>query len=38
LTVDIGFVIEGKKPSDLPEEMMGAIRVHEIDPIKAPTI
>lgn len=38
LTVDIGFVIEGKTPAELPEEMMGAIRVHEIDPIKAPTI
>jgi hypothetical protein len=38
LTVDIGFVIEGKTPVELPEEMMGAIRVHEIDPIKAPTI
>jgi len=38
LTVDIGFVIEGTTPSELPEEMMGAIRVHEIDPIKAPAI
>ena len=38
LTVDIGFVIEGKTPMELPEDMMGAIRVHEIDPIKAPSI
>lgn len=38
LSVDIGFVIEGKTAEDLPEEMMGAIRVHEVDPIKAPTI
>lgn len=38
LAVDIGFVIEGKTPAELPEQMMGAIRVHEIDPIKAPTI
>ena len=38
LAVDIGFVIEGKTEEELPEEMMGAIRIHEIDPIKAPTI
>lgn len=38
LTVDIGFVIEGTTPDELPEEMMGAIRIHQIDSIKAPTI
>ena len=39
LAVDIGFVIEGKtESSGLPEEMMGAIRIHEVDPIKAPTV
>jgi hypothetical protein len=38
LAVDIGFVIEGKTESELPEEMMGAIRIHEVDPIKAPTV
>jgi hypothetical protein len=38
LSVDIGFVIEGKTEAELPEEMMGAIRIHEVDPIKAPTI
>lgn len=38
LAVDIGFVIEGKTAADLPEEMMGGIRVYEVDPIKAPTI
>ena len=38
LAVDIGFVIEGKSEDELPEEMMGAIRIHEIDPIKAPRI
>lgn len=38
LTVDIGFVIEGKTEEELPEEMMGAVRIHEIDPLKAPTI
>jgi hypothetical protein len=38
LTVDIGFVIEGKTADELPEEMMGSIRIHEVDPIKAPTV
>jgi hypothetical protein len=38
LTVDVGFVIEGKTPDELPEEMMGAIRIHHLDSIKAPTI
>lgn len=38
LTVDIGFVIEGKTPDELPEEMMGAIRIHHVDSIYAPTI
>jgi hypothetical protein len=38
LSVDIGFVVEGKSEKDLPEEMMGAIRIHECDPIKAPKI
>lgn len=38
LAVDIGFVIEGKTSEELPEEMMGAIRIHEVDPLKAPTI
>lgn len=38
LSVDIGFVIEGTTAAELPEEMMGAIRIHEVDPVKAPTI
>lgn len=38
LAVDIGFVIEGKTAAELPEEMMGGIRIHEVDPLKAPTI
>ena len=38
LSVDIGFVIEGKAKDELPEQMMGAIRVHEADPLKAPTL
>ena len=38
LTVDIGFVIEGKNEDELPEEMMGAIRIHHLDSVYAPTI
>ncbi len=36
--VDIGFVIEGKTPAELPEEMMGSIRMHQVDPTRAPSI
>lgn len=37
LTVDIGFVIQGNTEDELPEQMLGAIRIHGIDPLKAPT-
>jgi len=36
--VDIGFVIEGKTPAELPEEMMGSIRMHQVDPTQAPSV
>ena len=35
LTVDVGFVIQGNNNDELPEEMMGSIRIHQLDPIKA---
>mmetsp|Transcript_11911 Transcript_11911/g.21646 ORF Transcript_11911/g.21646 Transcript_11911/m.21646 type:complete len:333 (-) Transcript_11911:288-1286(-) len=38
LTVDIGFVIEGSTPEELPEQMMGCARIHRIDPLKAPKL
>mmetsp|Transcript_38815 Transcript_38815/g.54659 ORF Transcript_38815/g.54659 Transcript_38815/m.54659 type:complete len:215 (+) Transcript_38815:84-728(+) len=38
LTLDVGFVIQGNTPEELPEQMMGSIRVHGVDPTKAPTI
>ena len=38
LTVDIGFVIEGTTSDELPEQMMGAIRIHQVDSEKAPTV
>lgn len=38
LSADIGFVIQAEKPAELPEQMMGCIRVHGPDPLKAPKI
>ena len=37
LTCDIGFVIQANTEQELPEQMLGAIRIHGIDPLKAPT-
>lgn len=38
LTFDIGFVIQGNLEDELPEQMLGSIRVHRVDPVKAPSI
>lgn len=38
LTVDIGFVIQGNTDEELPEQMLGSIRLHGPDPLKAPTL
>jgi hypothetical protein len=38
LTVDIGFVIQAEEAQELPEQMLGAIRVHGPDPLKAPKL
>jgi hypothetical protein len=38
LTVDIGFVIQGDTIDELPEQMLGAIRIHGPDPLKAPKL
>ena len=35
LTVDVGFVIQGETVDELPEQMLGAVRVHGPDPLKA---
>ena len=38
LTADIGFVIQAETADELPEQMMGSIRVHGPDPLKSPKI
>lgn len=38
VTVDIGWLIEGKSIDVLPECMLGAIRLHRIDPDKCPEV
>ena len=35
LTVDIGFCIQSESPEELPEQMLGSIRVHGPDPLRA---
>mmetsp|Transcript_15306 Transcript_15306/g.21842 ORF Transcript_15306/g.21842 Transcript_15306/m.21842 type:complete len:593 (-) Transcript_15306:358-2136(-) len=37
LTLDLGFVIEGNNPDELPEQMLLGTRLHGIDPMNAPT-
>jgi hypothetical protein len=38
LTIDVGFVIQAEDESELPEQMLGSIRVHHADPLKAPKL
>jgi hypothetical protein len=35
LTIDLGFVIEGKQPDELPEQMLVGTRVHRLDLLSA---
>ena len=36
LTIDLGFVVQGNSPDELPEQMLVGARLHGIDPLTAP--
>lgn len=36
LTIDLGFVVQGNTPAELPEQMLVGARLHGIDPMTAP--
>eukprot|EP01082_Thalassiosira_pseudonana_P011382 g10779.t1 g10779 contig4:2550626-2551843(+) len=38
VTVDIGLVIEGNCEEELPEQMLGCVRLHKLDALLAPTL
>mmetsp|Transcript_26426 Transcript_26426/g.62915 ORF Transcript_26426/g.62915 Transcript_26426/m.62915 type:complete len:763 (-) Transcript_26426:94-2382(-) len=38
LTLDLGLVIQGNTEDELPEQMLGAVRIHGIDPLDAPEL
>jgi len=38
ITLDFGFVIQGDSFDELPEQMLGCIRVHSFDPTLAPNL
>lgn len=38
LTLDVGFVVQGNTPEELPEQMLGSVRVHGADPLRAPAL
>jgi len=35
LTLDLGFVVQANREDELPEQMLGAIRIHGLDPLNA---
>ncbi|KAG7348208.1 DUF1336 domain containing protein [Nitzschia inconspicua] len=37
LTLDLGFVVQGNKKDELPEQMLVGARLHGIDPLTAPS-
>uniref|UniRef100_A0A7S4RAP7 Protein ENHANCED DISEASE RESISTANCE 2 C-terminal domain-containing protein n=1 Tax=Ditylum brightwellii TaxID=49249 RepID=A0A7S4RAP7_9STRA len=38
LTMDLGFVIQGDKNNELPEQMLVGTRLHSVDPLTAPAL
>ena len=34
IVMDIAFILEGAKENELPEQVLGAFRVHNIDPVR----
>jgi len=38
LTLDFGFVIQGNSFEELPEQMLGSVRLHSFDPTLAPRL
>eukprot|EP00635_Sarcinochrysidales_sp_CCMP3193_P000575 CAMPEP_0118906414 /NCGR_PEP_ID=MMETSP1166-20130328/10138_1 /TAXON_ID=1104430 /ORGANISM="Chrysoreinhardia sp, Strain CCMP3193" /LENGTH=998 /DNA_ID=CAMNT_0006845723 /DNA_START=1 /DNA_END=2997 /DNA_ORIENTATION=- len=38
LVLDLAFVIEGVERRELPERILGAVRIHRVDPDKAPLL
>jgi Protein ENHANCED DISEASE RESISTANCE 2, C-terminal len=38
LTLNLGFVIQGNEPDELPEQMLTGARLHGIDPLTAPAL
>ena len=38
LTLDLGFVVQGNKQDELPEQMLAGTRLHGIDPLNAPAL
>lgn len=37
LTTDLGFVVQGNTEDELPEQMLGGVRLHGVDPLTAPS-
>ncbi|GMI21946.1 hypothetical protein TrCOL_g7933 [Triparma columacea] len=38
ITIDLAFIIEGAKEDELPERVMGAFRLHNLDPNRCPKL
>ena len=38
VTLDLAFILEGVEPGELPERILGAVRIHRCDPFRAPEL